>query len=313
VEASESINAAIAFAERIMMDIAGVPVIICSDRGKAFVEGVMTYLENTFGVRGILGSSLHPQSQGMVEEPHRVYKTLCKEFMKEFGSQWDTIAAQFQWVIRTSSKVYNGKFTPYEIITGMKPRLPLDAVLSTPTVQAKRSADQYVTDLVHYMKKVHKFVQEEHKRVREVEGDRRLKERTLDKFKIGDYVMMKTANKAPPAGHSKRFGHTTDTRLFQIFDAPGSLDEARTVTLMDPATGSTQFEFAQPVATDRLIPVEVLPLTRPEKEKTRIRCGHKIGVVTATCVDGRVHVKWDGVDTEEVVDLSLLPHEFLVS
>ena len=82
---------------------------------------------------------------------------------------------------------------------------------------------------------------------------------------------------------------------------------------MDPATGSTQFEFAQPVATDRLIPVEVLPLTRPEAEKTRTRCGAKLGTVVATCVDGRVHVKWDGVNTEEVVDLSLLPHEFPVS
>ena len=118
---------------------------------------------------------------------------------------------------------------------------------------------------------------------------------------------------APPKGHSKRFGHSTDTRVFQIFDAPSTLDEARTVTLMDPATGSTQFDFAQPVSTDRLIPVEMLPLTRPLSEKTRLKSGDKSGTVTATCVDGRVHVKWDGEEKEEVLDLSTLPHEFLMS
>ena len=140
----------------------------------------------------------------------------------------------------------------------MKPRLPLDAVVSTPSVQAKRSQDQYVTDLVLYMNKVHKFVQEEHKRVREVEGDRRIQERSVDHFKVGDYVMLKTYAPAPH-GHSARCGHSTDSRVFQIYGAPGTLDEARTVTLMDPATGSTDFAFAQPVSTDRLIPVEMLP------------------------------------------------------
>ena len=312
VEGCESTHAARAFAERVMLDICGVPVLLCSDRGKAFIEGVMSYLEATFGIRGILGSAWHPESQGPVEAPHKVYKNLCREFMREFGNQWDMIVPQFQWVIRTSSKVYNAKFTPYEIITGLKPRLPLDAVMSTPTIQAKRSPDTYVTELVHYLKKVHNFVQSEHKKVREQEGDRRLKARTIDRFKVGDYVMLKTY-KPPPQGHSGRFGHATDTRVFQIYDAPAGLDEARTVTLMDPATGSTQFEFAQPVSTDRLIPVEVLPLTRPISERTRLRCNGRDGTIVATCIDGRVHIKWDDVDAEEVIDLSTVPHEFILS
>ena len=126
--------------------------------------------------------------------------------------------------------------------------------------------------------------------------------------------MLKTSpTPNPPSGHSKRFGCSTDTRVFQIFDAPATLDEARTVTLMDPATGETTFEFAQPVSTDRLIPVEMLPLTRPLEEKTRIKSGHRLGTIVATCIDGRVHVKWDDREQEEVVDLSVLPHEFVLN
>ena len=88
------------------------------------------------------------------------------------------------------------------------------------------------------------------------------------------------------------------------------------MTLMDPATGKTNFEFAQPVSTDLLIPVEVLPVSRSISERTRIRCGNRSGTIEATCVDGRVHVQWD--DTTdlkaevEVLDLSTIPHEFIV-
>ena len=313
---SDSKDAAQAFVERIMLDLAGVPVIICSDRARAFIEGVLSHVESTFGISSILGSALHPQSQGAVERPHRVYKSLCIEFMKEFNDQWDVIAPHFVWVVRTSSKIYNGRYTPYEIITGMKPRLPLDAVLSTPSVVAKRDVDDYVSDLVEYMKSVHRCVQDEHKRIREREHDADVKRRDIDRFKIGDYVFLKRPGIKGPAGQSRRFNAETDTRLFQILHAPSTLDEARTVTLMEPATGQTQFEFAQPVSTDLLIPVEVLPVSRPINEQTRIKCGHKTGTIQATCIDGRVHVEWDATaELEakiEVLDLSTVPHEFVV-
>ena len=85
---------------------------------------------------------------------------------------------------------------------------------------------------------------------------------------------------------------------------------------MEPATGKTQFEFAQPVSTDLLIPVEVLPVSRPISEQTRIRCGNRTGTIQTTCVDGRVHVSWDAtadLSAEvEVLDLSTIPHEFIV-
>ena len=166
------------------------------------------------------------------------------------------------------------------------------------------------------MKSVHQFVQNEHRRIRERERDMDIRKRDFDRFKIGDYVFLKRPGVKPEPGHSRRFNSETDARLFQIIHAPSTLDEAKTVTLMDPATGKTQFEFAQPVSTDLLIPVEVLPVSRHISERTRIRCGNRSGTIQATCVDGRVHVQWD--DTAdlaaevEVLDLSTIPHEFIV-
>ena len=58
----------------------------------------------------------------------------------------------------------------------------------------------------------------------------------------------------------------------------------------------------------------MLPLTRPHDERTAIISGNKRGEITATCIDGRVHVKWDDMPDgqTEVVDLADLPHEFIL-
>jgi hypothetical protein len=315
VPADDGLTAASTFAERVMFDLAGVACVLCSDRARAFVEGVIAQLNKVFGINSVLVSALHPQSQSPAERPHREYKTLCKQFMEEFGDQWDVVAPMFQWSVRTHCKVYNGRYTPYEMITGMKPRTMIDSLLSTPAKITKRNPDDYVGDLVKYMKRVHAFVQVEHKRIRDQEQERRVRNLGSDTvLDVGDYVMLKRNPKtARPGEHvSARFQNSTDTRLFQVNAVTGGDPaKARTYTLMDPATGSTNFEFSQPVAAERLVPIEMLPLTHAHGEKTRIRANDREGDVTATCVDGKVYIQWDGETQSECIDLSRMPHEFI--
>ncbi len=83
---------------------------------------------------------------------------------------------------------------------------------------------------------------------------------------------------------------------------------------MDPATGSTDIGIAQPVSVDRLILVEMLPVVSSHEGSTRIRTDTgRLGNVEATCVDGRVHIRWDDKPEETTVeDLTRLVHEFIV-
>ena len=101
-----------------MFDLKGVQTVLNTDRAKAFVGGVIKCLNGTFGIRQVSGSILHSQSLSPVERPHREYKTITKQFMIEFDRRWDVIAPLFQWTVRTSCKVLNGHYTPYEIVTG---------------------------------------------------------------------------------------------------------------------------------------------------------------------------------------------------
>ena len=68
----------------------------------------------------------------------------------------------FVWTIRTTTRLYNGHYTPYEVITGLKPRSPLDPLLASGMQVKKISVDEYVNKLVTYLKEVHKFVDESH-------------------------------------------------------------------------------------------------------------------------------------------------------
>ena len=109
----------------------------------------------------------------------------------------------FVWMIRTTCKLFNGSYTPYEIITGLKPRTPIDCLLSQPSGAERVSTDKYVNDLVDYLRKVHKYVDSQHAVVRE--SCQRAKYRELGpggSLSLGDYCLVK---KNQEVGISKRF------------------------------------------------------------------------------------------------------------
>ena len=133
----------------IICDIAGYPLIFGSDRGKAFTEAVIKELSEVLGIVQIIGTSYHPQSQAAVERPHKEYNLLCKTFMDEF-EDWDLLVYIFVWYVRTTTKIVNSHYTPYEIITGLKPRQPTDALYAQPAAVNKIDHASYVAQLIRY-------------------------------------------------------------------------------------------------------------------------------------------------------------------
>ena len=296
----DSATAAELFAERVMFDLAGVP------------ESVVKQLNNIFGIKHVLGTALHPQSQSAVERPHREYRTLCKQFMHEFGNNFDVVAPLFQWTVRTSCKVFNGSFTPYEIITGLKPRTPLDGLLNTPAVVQSMPVDSYVTDLIQYLRKVHGVVESEHRRVRNAEQELQWRRHVGDThFAVGDFVLLKRGHF--PVGDSKKSQAPNFDTVYQIANQTGGDARTRALVLCDPTTGSKDLGFHQPVSADRLVPVQLAPLTTPigpDQPRTRLTVNNKSGTVEAVGIDGRVHVRWDDGGIE-VLDLTTTAYQWL--
>ena len=129
------------------------------------------------------------------------------------------MAPIFQWTIRTTHKKFNAGYTPYEIITGLKPRFVLDSFLGTPTTVRSISQGDYVTKLVEYLKRVHKYVGEQHTKIRE--GQEQAKARKLgvaEPLQVGDYVLYKRGQLAE--GISERAQRPWRNVVYQIVQAP---------------------------------------------------------------------------------------------
>ena len=310
-----SATAARCLAERVMFDIAGVPVMLGSDRAPAFVHSVVKDLAGVFGMERVLGTAYHPEAQSAVEGPHREYKALCRAYMREFAD-WDRTAPLFQWTVRTTAKVCNANFTPYETVLGLKPRLLLDAQLGVPSFVRKLPVERYVKDLVEYLKHVHRHVAEQHHRVRTHEAEQRFREApSCRELQVGDYVLLTHGHsQSRTAGDRSRARH--HETLYQIVHTIGGPhDVHRAYTVCEAATGKTDdLGFSQPVSADRLVPVEVLPLARPDGEgHTQLECAGRRGEVMAQAVGGSVHIQWTDapLGTWDHVDLERLAYRWL--
>ena len=297
----------------VICDLAGYPTFVGSDRGRAFVEGTVRKLVDYFGIKHVIGSSYHPQSQAPVERPHREYNTMCRTFC-DSNTEWDLIAPIFVWTIRTTAKTFNGNLTPYELVTGLQPRTPVDYLLSQPSALVQVPQTEYLRDLCNYLREIHKFVDEHHSRVRE--DEQRRSYRLLGpgvELSIGDYVMVK---RPPEAGTSQRLQSRHLDDVYQVVEKHGDGPDAKTVTLSDLRGNRDSLGFSQPIAIDRLTPVEMFPLApTSEEDRTRILIylgnESKSGTVTAQCLDGKVYVRFDGSEEDVLVDLVTAKYQWL--
>jgi hypothetical protein len=109
----------------------GIPDLITSDRGPQFTSAVWTALCQKLGIRHILTTAYHPQSNGMVERFHRQLKEALRS--SECGTNW---AAHLPWVLMglwAAPKDDSG-ISSAELVYGQELRLPGQPTLSTAPV-----------------------------------------------------------------------------------------------------------------------------------------------------------------------------------
>ena len=296
----------------VMCDLAGFPVCIGSDRALAFIEGVVSALKSMFNILEAIGSAYHPQAQSPVERPHREYNAICKTFMAD-NKDWDLMAPLFQWQIRTSAKLFSGTYTPYETITGLKPRTPTDAMFSLDATAKKISKEQYVTDLVAYLKRVHTYVHEQHKVIADKREKAKLREFGSGTFlQAGDYCLVR---RPLEKGISQRFQNPNFSEVYQVVECHGHGEEAKAYTVADLKGNTDGLGFSQPVASERLTPIEMLPLAQSTSAPTRLIIDEggvsRHAEVVSQCFDGRVNIRFDDTHREQCVDLSHCRYRWL--
>jgi len=138
----------------------GVPSVILSDNGKAFVSSLMKQLNKTLGIEQILSAPYNPQSHGLVERANQTIGKILRGLINAHNdglTNWDKYLNHAIFVINTTINNATG-FSPYELVYGRKAAYPIDRLLYDDEIF--NSVGEYMQNLLNKQKINYSIVHE---------------------------------------------------------------------------------------------------------------------------------------------------------
>ena len=297
--------------EKVLLDGAMFPVVLRSDNAREFTGSVISYINNQLEIRHVLGSTYHPQSQGVVERMHRTMKAIGKALAEGHPADWPEMLPYAQCVLRILPLKSLGGRSPYEVVTGLKPKLPSAMLVKYPVQEI--TVDSYAEQLVEHLRSLYHRLRALMQDV--VDQNEQEAEGSLGQaLRPGDLVLRRYSphEKQKEAGAGPwRFTRSVDPRFYRVVRAVA--DQPFAYYVVDHAEPSRQLKFKQPLNRRLLIKLDMPELREDSlREKRRIELqtdeGHpwQRGTVEGLGVDGRAKIRWDhhpaGTEQVELCD-----------
>ena len=259
---SESV--AKALLERVFMDMAMFPVLLRSDNDPTFMSEVVAYMNRMVNILHVTGSSYHPQSQGVVENIQRTLVQILRMMVQENPERWEEMLPYCQCIVRVMPMPALGGRSPYQVVTGLQPRLP--RVVSTQVPIVKAGVSEYVEDLLGYLRETYQSVVRHQRDLREEdEAEARSAGSLSAELHVGDLVMVKL----PPTVSRKgpnRFQPRVRDQIWRIKKKFGP----HTFELVDSADPAITAEYRY--SAENLIKVELpeIPLDPGQRRTVEV-------------------------------------------
>jgi hypothetical protein len=116
----------------------GLPTVIISDRDPRFLGEFWQALWKIMGTQLSFSTAGHPQTDGKAENRQRTANTMLRHFVSFEQTDWDSQLLRAVFAINHTRSASTG-LTPFEVMFGRSPRLPLDIALEP--LRAGDSAD----------------------------------------------------------------------------------------------------------------------------------------------------------------------------
>ena len=99
-----------------------------SDNGAVFVGETLDWVEKSGGVKRVLTTTYHPQTNGQTERMNQVLVNTLSKYIDKNQSDWDTLLPATLWMYNTSTHETTG-IAPHKMLTGREPRKTIHSVL----------------------------------------------------------------------------------------------------------------------------------------------------------------------------------------
>lgn len=176
----------------------GIPDSILTDQGKDFMSNVLKNVSKLFKIKQINCSAYHPQTNGALERSHATLADYLKHYINQNQTDWDNWI-DFAMLSYNTTIHSSTKFSPFELIFGIKPKLP-SSITTAP--EFKYSYDDYIDDLKLKLQKSQEIARQNLLKSKVTNKSYHDKKINSVKFNVGDKVFLK--NEQITAGTSKK-------------------------------------------------------------------------------------------------------------
>ena len=169
----------------------GAPKVLLSDNAKNFTGEIASEIYNLLKIRKIRSSAYRPQTNGLTERFNHTLITMLSHYVNENQSDWDIYLPYVMCAYRSATQE-TVKHSPFYLLYGREPRLPIDALLPIANNHNLfESPVEYVREVQRRMQHAHDAVNKKLNDIRQsrIDHNSTLYASKLIHFNIGDIVM----------------------------------------------------------------------------------------------------------------------------
>ena len=135
----------------------GAPRALLSDRGPNFLASVVKAVCHIMNTRRQLTTAYHPQTDGLVERFNATLAEGLSMYVSANQKDWDKHIPMVLFAYRVSPNATTGE-SPFYLLYGREPRLPIDAALILPDSKLSPSIAKLRAEIVHNLEQAQSII-----------------------------------------------------------------------------------------------------------------------------------------------------------
>ena len=124
----------------------GIPQSIVHNRGTAFINTELINWKKELGITLRPRTAHSPWTKGKIETQNQHIARYWRNFLNDAGNNWSSLVPKFAFAHSTSVNYTTGR-TPYEIVFGTKPQIPMSLKLGLYRKKYKLCCSEFCKDL----------------------------------------------------------------------------------------------------------------------------------------------------------------------